>query len=585
MWLLHVTSKHLKAFLPDSIPTPGYAILSHTWDPDPDNEVLFSDFEASGGNRAILPSARLKRSWRKVELACGQALGDGYAWIWIDTCCIDKSSSSELSEAINSMYAWYRDSGVCYAWLSDLSAGVGLELSKSEFQASRWFTRGWTLQELLAPQKVVFFIKQNEGPDRYEGKETVPGEDGPGAAPNAPGTTMWLSVGEKTDFSELISSVTGIDASILRDPRLLETASIAQRMSWASKRATSRPEDMAYCLMGIFDVNMPMLYGEGAEKAFLRLQEEIMKSSDDQSLFAWRDDQAGPRSRHGLLATSPRPFRDSDLIIPYQNWASRPPYAMTNRGLQITLPEMVQLSPRDGNRYLAVLDCPVPPNYNDHCFLTIYLEKLTGPSQFARVLANQFGHPSRHSPPAAQQIFVRQQQRRGYNAGFLPRHALQLRRFVFNKGTYRVMDLGLPHGVLEVKAVGDSSSTIWGPFGQTHFPPYAYVIARIPSPQVVTAFLLERAEDGEQLVVRIGSAGSDKVGFDAFDDLLGRPWGEDYYRRPLCDNSFAPRPSGSSLELKYHLVNVDFSDSAVHGDTKYIMVDVQVTATNFSKPS
>lgn len=115
MWLLNATSKHIRAFLPDKIPASGYAILSHTWDSDPDNEVLFSDFETTGGHRAYLPSACRKRRWRKIELACGQALNDGYAWIWVDTCCIDKSSSSELSEAINSMYAWYRDSAVCYA--------------------------------------------------------------------------------------------------------------------------------------------------------------------------------------------------------------------------------------------------------------------------------------------------------------------------------------------------------------------------------------------------------------------------------------------------------------------------------------
>lgn len=115
MWLLNATTKHIKAFLPDKVPDSGYAILSHTWDPDPDNEVLFSDFEASGGDRASLPTAQLKRSWRKIELACGQTLADKYNWIWVDTCCIDKSSSSELSEAINSMYAWYRDSAVCYA--------------------------------------------------------------------------------------------------------------------------------------------------------------------------------------------------------------------------------------------------------------------------------------------------------------------------------------------------------------------------------------------------------------------------------------------------------------------------------------
>lgn len=115
MWLLNARLQQLTAFLPDKVPASGYAILSHTWDSNADSEILFSDFEPSGGVRALLHPARRKPSWRKVELTCAQALQDGYDWVWIDTCCIDKSSSSELSEAINSMYAWYRESGVCYA--------------------------------------------------------------------------------------------------------------------------------------------------------------------------------------------------------------------------------------------------------------------------------------------------------------------------------------------------------------------------------------------------------------------------------------------------------------------------------------
>lgn len=115
MWLLNARLHELNTFLPDKILATRWAILSHTWDSNADNEVLFSDFEPSGGVRIALPAAKLKPSWRKIELTCAQALQDGYDWVWIDTCCIDKSSSAELSEAINSMYAWYRDSGVCYA--------------------------------------------------------------------------------------------------------------------------------------------------------------------------------------------------------------------------------------------------------------------------------------------------------------------------------------------------------------------------------------------------------------------------------------------------------------------------------------
>lgn len=113
MWLLNATTKTLKAFNPDQV--PDYAILSHTWSANAGDEILFSDFETAGVDRALLPWVQIKPSWKKVGLTCAQALHDGFEWVWIDTCCIDKSSSSELSEAINSMYTWYRNSGVCYA--------------------------------------------------------------------------------------------------------------------------------------------------------------------------------------------------------------------------------------------------------------------------------------------------------------------------------------------------------------------------------------------------------------------------------------------------------------------------------------
>ena len=163
-----------------------------------------------------------------------------------DLCCIDKTSSAELSEAINSMYRWYQESGVCYAYLADVPPNA--------FSKSRWFTRGWTLQELIAPSTVIFLDQK------------------------------WQEIGTKSSLQRVISEITGIPTDILLGGDL-EDASIAQRMSWASKRETTRVEDAAYCLMGIFSIHMPMLYGEG-ERAFIRLQEEIMRVSDDHSLFA-----------------------------------------------------------------------------------------------------------------------------------------------------------------------------------------------------------------------------------------------------------------------------------------------------------
>jgi hypothetical protein len=118
----------------------------------------------------------------------------------------------------------------------------------------RWFTRGWTLQELIAPKTVYFF------------------------------DSSWNEIGEKRQPEKEIAEVTGIDSDVLRDHRSLYTKRIARRMSWASSRETTRIEDIAYCLMGIFNVNMPLLYGEG-ERAFIRLQEVIMRSNYDHTLF------------------------------------------------------------------------------------------------------------------------------------------------------------------------------------------------------------------------------------------------------------------------------------------------------------
>ncbi|KAF2166495.1 hypothetical protein M409DRAFT_36723, partial [Zasmidium cellare ATCC 36951] len=196
--------------------------------------------------------------WKKVRLSCRQALADSIDYIWIDTCCIDKASSAELSEAINSMFRWYEKAAVCYAYMSDvLKPPDGVDgASRQPFEQSRWFTRGWTLQELIAPSKVMFY------------------------------DCHWNCLGEKSALADSIYKITNIPLSILRQNQPLNDASIAMRMSWAAKRQTTRIEDEAYCLLGIFDVNMPMLYGEGS-KAFSRLQYEILQSSDDQTIFAW----------------------------------------------------------------------------------------------------------------------------------------------------------------------------------------------------------------------------------------------------------------------------------------------------------
>ena len=222
-----------------------YAILSHRWEAD---EVSFQDMQDP-------VMASNKKGFMKIQKSCEHALKVGIEYVWVDTCCINKGSSAELSEAINSIYRWYKASIFCYALLSDVDCDSSdAETTEQQVKSSLWFTRGWTLQELLAPREIVFY------------------------------NCKWEVLGTKQTLSQILTLRTGIDEGILGGEPL-SRRSIAQRMSWASQRATTRIEDTAYCLLGIFDVNMPMLYGEG-EKAFLRLQEEIIKQSDDHSIFA-----------------------------------------------------------------------------------------------------------------------------------------------------------------------------------------------------------------------------------------------------------------------------------------------------------
>ena len=286
---------------------PPYAILSHTWGND---EVSFQDMLGS--------APQLRQGYRKIKLSCNAASSDGFGFIWIDTCCIDKTSSSELSEAINSMFRWYEQAEVCYVFMEDVPSEDNPDVEGSKFYESRWFTRGWTLQELIAPSSIVFFNND------------------------------WNEIGTKSSLREIVSRLTGIHPEILLGGDL-EAFSIAQRMSWASKRETTRVEDLAYCLMGIFGVNMPMLYGEG-ERAFVRLQEEIMRTSDDQSILAWSN--WVPNQGRGLLAASPAAFFRCGSIAKISN-PNATPFMSTNRGISLQVP----LKSSEDRTHLAVLYC------------------------------------------------------------------------------------------------------------------------------------------------------------------------------------------------------------------------------------
>jgi hypothetical protein len=314
MRLIHCNSLQFEEFFNKNI--PRYAILSHTWG---NEEVSFAEF-------TLYPAVPIiKQGIQKILFTCEQALRDELEYAWVDTCCIDKASSSDVSESINSMFNWYRDAHTCYVYLSDVSKSS----FEKDFPACRWFKRGWTLQELLAPRDAMFY-------DR-----------------------AWDELGTRSEHIDKISEITMIDREVLITPTCgkgveirLESFCVAKRMSWASCRETSRAEDIAYCLLGIFGINMPVLYGEG-QRAFVRLQEEIIRTIDDDSVLAWSLDAA---TRHPvgiesnsvpaeteislsgspILANSPADFGDcGDFEYAAERDAA---FGMTNGGLQIQLP-------------------------------------------------------------------------------------------------------------------------------------------------------------------------------------------------------------------------------------------------------
>jgi len=221
---------------------PPYAILSHTWGDD-DDEVTFQDL--------IDGSGKTKCGYNKIRFCATQARSDGLQYVWIDTCCIDKSNNTELSKAIISMFRWYQDAAKCYVYLVDVTT-AGQDPSTLQwapaFQKSRWFTRGWTLQELIAPLVVEFFSAECQ------------------------------LLGSKHQLKQQIQEITGITVKAL-EGHALSNFGGAERLSWAEFRQTKHEEDKAYSLLGIFNVHMLPMYGEGMENAFRRLHEEIGKRS------------------------------------------------------------------------------------------------------------------------------------------------------------------------------------------------------------------------------------------------------------------------------------------------------------------
>ena len=343
MRLLNTETVNLHDFFGKEL--PPYAILSHRWEED---EVSYKD---------VMKGRNLEAAgWTKVRQCCSFVRRVGFQWVWIDTCCIDKRSSSELAESINSMYKWYQGAEMCFVYLADVQCRpwnvhsyehlarlpVGKSFSVREvetpherqpepiegltlelFQASKWFTRGWTLQELLAPRELIFL------------------------------DSGWNMFGSKRSLNEVVSAITGIADAAFRSAR---DASVATKMSWAAWRSCTRPEDLAYSLLGMFDVNMPLLYGEGARQAFERLQLEIIKRSGDESIFTFYN----PAKWARVLANSPEDFAYGAGIRLFEPRIPRAPYTCTHKGLEIStvlLPSRMSTSFGKHKIYFMPLNC------------------------------------------------------------------------------------------------------------------------------------------------------------------------------------------------------------------------------------
>ncbi|KAI0452163.1 heterokaryon incompatibility protein-domain-containing protein [Xylaria acuta] len=331
MRLVNTRSFNLVDFSGSAI--PKYAILSHTWG---EGKVSFQEWDDKD-------LAAKKAGYKKIIAACKQAQADNLEYLWVDTNCIDKNSSAELSEAVNSMFVWYARSDRCYVYLADfvqtpssnaeiaepaVSSGLATSsepLDIEQLRQCRWFTRGWTLQELLAPKTVIFF------------------------------DLNWQRFGEKGDekFRTQLSEITGIDAECLENRHSIFTASVSARMSWAASRRAAGEEDIAYCLLGIFGINMPLLYGEG-RRAFLRLQEEIIRISNDQTIFCWSypNEARVGEAWDSVLAPHPCVFAGGGTYIPnpYRSIG----YSLTNNGLEIPL-DIIEIDNDYSVAYLAAV--------------------------------------------------------------------------------------------------------------------------------------------------------------------------------------------------------------------------------------
>ncbi|XHG01770.1 hypothetical protein AWENTII_005140 [Aspergillus wentii] len=351
-------------------------------------------------------------------------------------------------------------------------------------------------------------------------------------------------------------------------------------MSWAANRRTSRLEDVAYCLLGIFNINMPLLYGE-RDRAFLRLQEEIMRQSDDQSIFAWRDPDADSNTLHGLLATSPKKFALCGDMIPYANWEVLPPYSMTNRGLQIDF--HLKKCPNEEDIYIAALNCPMPPLYKGGSFLGLFLKKLsTGDEQYARVKIHEFSSVQ-NQRGSLKTIFVRQtiHNASAVGHGVFPYHVAHLRKGPRPLAVAKRKDLSEAVRVIlprPSRQIHHFKSTLGRPGPTPDFIyesekarkdwlpdnfPYEIFLPK-GARKIAGAVLFEGGINKKQVCVMLGSMDGFDIGFDAIkpprDFNLQKP---PSHVLALLQQHFHPKQVGTEFFLEQSHVTVHVS----HGST------------------
>ena len=382
---------------PALVANPDYAILSHRWQMP---EISFQAFKAADVRDSSIVTPQLV----KIRQACAKARQREHPidWLWMDTCCIDKSNAVEQARSINSMFDWYRRAAVCIVYLYDVDADISRyqyfesQLPGRPHQMSEWFERGWTLQELLAPENVEFY------------------------------GSSWTLIGKKTSLAGHLELVTGIRKTYLTGESKISSASVATRMSWMAGRTTTLVEDIAYSMLGIFNINMNPQYGEGV-KAFMRLQKALIESSTDESLFAWTTPPKGlvcyrrlAKVPHwmpqawGLLAPSPDCFaklRDlviiDDKVVPRLSGG----YKWGQQGVQLEMPikagtEMTNMLGLPRKKVYLSLNCW---RIDDRGLpLTIQVHLLKSEQGYQRIRCSELGEKEGARPSSNNRLGINQ---------------------------------------------------------------------------------------------------------------------------------------------------------------------------------